>query len=42
MLLGEFCVTALERLDIFYTEGKARHWGLELTWPLSLAFCTTE
>ena len=31
MLLGEFCVTALERLDIFYTVDKARHWAMELT-----------
>ena len=37
MLLGEFCVTALKRSDIFYTVDKARHWGLEQTWLLLFA-----
>ena len=34
MLLGEFCATALERLDIFYTVDEVHHWGLKLTWLL--------
>ena len=37
MLLGEFCATALERLDIFFTVDKVRHWGLEMTWLLLFA-----
>ena len=38
MLLAQFCVTASERLDIFYTVvDKVRHWDLELTWLLLFA-----
>ena len=33
MFHGEFCATALERLDIFYTV----NWALELTWLLLFA-----
>ena len=36
MLLGEFCASALEHLDIFCTVDNAHHWALELTWLLLL------